>query len=149
MTVTVTPAQARELILAGTAPKNMSVSGGLNLAGCTGLAALPEGLSVGGGLDLAGCTGLAALPEGLSVGGGLDLTGCTGLADVAWFAKPAGNHSRLGPVCRVNGGTRVSLGCWLDTPARTYAAIGEKYGPDSEYESVVREAVERFEGTRP
>jgi hypothetical protein len=103
-------------------------------------------MSVGSGLDLTGCTGLTALPEGLSVGGWLDLTGCTGLVNVAWFAKPAGNEDRLGPVCRVNGGTRVSLGCWLDTPEATYAAIVRKYGPDSEYEAIVREAVERFEG---
>jgi hypothetical protein len=123
--MTITPDNARKLILAGTAPKNMSV---------------------GSGLDLTGCTGLTALPEGLSVGGWLDLTGCTGLVNVAWFAKPAGNESRPGPVCHVNGGTRVSLGCWLDTPEATYAAIAKKYGPDSDYESIVREAVERFEG---
>jgi hypothetical protein len=52
-------------------------------------------------------------------------------------------------VCRVNGGTRVPLGCWLDTPEATYAAIAKKYGPDSEYEAIVREAVERFEGMKP
>ena len=146
--MTITPDNARKLILAGTAPKNMSVAGLLDLTGCTGLTALPEGLTCDW-LDLTGCTGLTALPEGLSVGGWLDLTGCTGLVNVAWFAKPAGNESRPGPVCHVNGGTRVSLGCWLDTPEATYAAIAKKYGPDSEYESIVREAVERFEGTRP
>ena len=119
-----TPSQARTAILAGTAP---------------------DGLEVGGSLDLGGCTGLTALPDGLEVGGSLYLRGCTGLENVTWLSEPAGNESRRGPVCRVNGGTRISLGCWLGTPEATYAAIAGKYGKDSDYERIVREAVAAFE----
>ena len=60
-------------------PEGLSVSGGLYLNGCTGITALPEGFSVSGNLDLSGCTGITALPKGLSVGGFLDLGGCTGI----------------------------------------------------------------------
>jgi hypothetical protein len=77
--VTMSPARAKQAILAGTAPKNLTVTGNLDLSGCTGLTALPDGLSVSGWLYLSGCTGLTALPDGLSVSGGLDLSGCTGL----------------------------------------------------------------------
>ena len=45
---TMTPEQAREAILSGTAPDNLTVNGPLDLSGCTGLTALPEGINVGG-----------------------------------------------------------------------------------------------------
>jgi len=57
------------------APEGLSVSGSLDLSGCTGLTSLPEGLSVNGYLDLNECTGLTSLPEGLSVSGSLYLSG--------------------------------------------------------------------------
>ena len=52
---------ARKAILRGDAPDNLSVSGALDLSGCTGLTALPDNLSVSGELDLSGCTGLPEL----------------------------------------------------------------------------------------
>jgi hypothetical protein len=73
------PYEAKRLILAGTAPAHLTVSGSLWLSGCTGLNALPENLTVSGSLGLDGCTGLNALPENLTVSGDLWLDGCTGL----------------------------------------------------------------------
>ena len=55
-----TPTKAKKMILAGNAPDNLQVSGGLNLSGCTSLAALPDNLQVSGWLNLSGCTSLAA-----------------------------------------------------------------------------------------
>jgi hypothetical protein len=78
--IEMTSAEAREALLAGTAPDHLSVSGWLDLRGCTGLTSLPDHLSVRGGLDLSGCTGLTSLPDHLSVRGSLYLFGCPGLA---------------------------------------------------------------------
>lgn len=48
---------------------NLSVSGNLDLGGCTGLASLPDNLSVGGSLYLGGCTGLLPkIPKGVQGG---------------------------------------------------------------------------------
>ena len=63
-------------------PDNLTVSGWLDLEGCTGITSLPDNLTVSGWLDLRG-TGITSLPDNLTVGGGLDLrgTGITSLPD--------------------------------------------------------------------
>ena len=55
-------------------PANIIVTGGLNLSGCRGLAALPEGLTVKSNLYIFHCTGLKELPKALNVGGNLELS---------------------------------------------------------------------------
>jgi hypothetical protein len=79
---TFTPEQARNMILAGTAPANMTVKGDLILWRCTTLTKLPKGLRVEGWLDLLGCTALTHLPKGLEVGGDLILRDCTALTEL-------------------------------------------------------------------
>ena len=62
----VAPDVAKQLILAGTAPAGLRVSGKLSFAGDVKLRALPDGLAVGD-LNLAGCTSLRRLPTDLRV----------------------------------------------------------------------------------
>ena len=103
--------EARERILAGTAPPGLRVGGDLNLAECTALTALPPDLTVGRSLDLRGCAALAALPPDLTVGGSLDLRGCAALAHLCVGADPRG-YRFLG--LRLDDGITVAAGCrWL------------------------------------
>ena len=74
-----TPEEAKKLILAESSPDGLTVSGNLDLSGCSSLTALPHGLTVSGSFDLSGCAALTALPRGLIVSGYLDLSGCTSL----------------------------------------------------------------------
>jgi hypothetical protein len=97
---TYSPKEARDMILAGTAPANMVVDGDLNLhnrkelnelpnglrvesnlylEGCTALTELPDDLIVEGNLYVMNCTALTELPDGLKVGGWLSLGDCTSL----------------------------------------------------------------------
>lgn len=57
---------ARQLILDGSAPAGLTVTGKLDLSGQTALTTLPAGLTAGW-FDLSGCTGLTALPADLRV----------------------------------------------------------------------------------
>jgi hypothetical protein len=71
--------QARALILAGRAPRGLTVAGHLDLSGRPELVDLPT--LTADSLDLSGCTGLRALPAGLAVGR-LCLNGCTALGEL-------------------------------------------------------------------
>ncbi len=64
-------AETRERILNGTAPRDLSVTGELDLRGCASLTALPEDLAVDGNLDPCVCRSLGRLPRNLSVRGQL------------------------------------------------------------------------------
>jgi len=44
-------------------PDNLTVSGHLDLSGCTSLTSLPDNLTVSGNLNLRGCTSLTSLPD--------------------------------------------------------------------------------------
>jgi hypothetical protein len=76
---TYSPEEARDMILAGTAPDNMIVKGNLNLRGSKKLTKLPDGLEVLGDFHLHECTSLTQLPNGLIVHGNFDLWDCTSL----------------------------------------------------------------------
>lgn len=96
LSTSLSPAAAREQILAGAAPPNLRVRGRLDLSGTavrelppglrcyhldlrnTLVRSLPAGLQVEYKLDLQGCTELTELPAGLKVGS-LVLRGCTAL----------------------------------------------------------------------
>jgi Leucine-rich repeat (LRR) protein len=64
---------AREQIIAGTAPSGLTVGGSLDLSN-TQITSLPDNLTVGGWLDLSN-TQITSLPDNLTVGGTLDLSG--------------------------------------------------------------------------
>ncbi|MBD3387418.1 MAG: hypothetical protein GF414_00555 [Candidatus Altiarchaeales archaeon] len=88
---TVSPDDARGLILSGKAPSGLHVEGYLYLHGCTSINSLPEGLHVGGYLYLVGCTSLKSLPEGMHVRGSLYLFKCTSLKRLPYSIHVGGS----------------------------------------------------------
>jgi hypothetical protein len=80
---TYTPKEARDKILAGTAPDYMAVNGYLDLSKNKELTELPKGLRVEGWLGLKNCTALKALPDDLIVIGCFYLDSCTALTELS------------------------------------------------------------------
>jgi hypothetical protein len=77
---TLSPAEAKALILKGKAPDGLRVSGTLDLSKNPNLLDLPAGLTVDN-LNLHNCSELCALPVGLQVKR-LDVNGCTSLVSL-------------------------------------------------------------------
>ena len=102
-----------------TLPDGLAVTGDLDLRNCSALTALPDGLTVGGDLNLAECTALTALPPDLTVGGSLDLRGCAALAHLCVGADSRGY--RFFSVM-MHDGVHVIAGCRNFTAAQ--ARIG-------------------------
>jgi hypothetical protein len=93
---TYTPKEARNMILDGTAPRDMIVNSYLDLRNSKQLKKLPDGLIVKGGLYLGGCTALTELPKVLHVIGNLNLRGCTALTELPKVLHVIGNLNLRG-----------------------------------------------------
>jgi hypothetical protein len=108
------PEKAREMILAGTAPDNMTVKGNLDLYNSKELTRLPKGLRVKGDLHLNKCTALKKLPDGLSVQRNLNLGGCKTLTELPDDFKVGGWISLALCEALTHLPDDLNVGSWLN-----------------------------------
>lgn len=106
---TMTPSEARDSILGGTAPTNLHVEGSLSLNGCTELIELPANLYVDDTFNLNNCARLTEVPPGLYVGGSLYLNNCTGLTNIICAGRDSRGYEFYG--VKLWNGWRVIAGC--------------------------------------